>query len=217
VAVTSSTGRVLRVVAFLTVLGFLTFVLISPVLALVIGALSVMAGLAIITLPFALIGLLVWSAYLVVARDRRVAWQNLHARLAGIGHWFVTVPWTACVRLCAWGAGAVQALAPVALPVARRAGEVARDGVEAGVVLAGRGANAAAAFLPRARSAGQRIVGVLLEVIGGAAVGTILVCLVDSSTRGPILALHIVAGAIAGGCLGLLVGAARSVVRPEQG
>ncbi len=215
--VLSSTGRVLRIVAFLTVLGFLTLVLVGPVLALVAGALSVVLALAAVTLPFALVGLLVWSAYLAAVHDRRAAWQHLRTRLADLGRWFVTVPLATCLRLCGWAAGAVRTLAPVALPVARRAGEAARDGVEAGVVLAGRGANAAAAFLPRARSLGQFVVGVLLEGIGGAAVGTILVCLADASARGATLGLHIAAGAVAGASLGLLVGAARSSPRPERG
>jgi hypothetical protein len=216
VSVMSSTGRVFRVVVSLTVLGFLTVVLVGPVLALVAGILAVMLSVSAVALPFALIGLLVWSAYLA-AHDRRAAWQNLRARVADLGRWFVGVPLATSVRLCAWCAVAVRALAPVAVPVARRAGEVARDGVEAGVVLAGRGADAAGAVVTRARSVGQVVGGVLLEIVGGAAVGTILVCLADSGTRGGALALHIAAGAVAGACLGLLVGAARGSLRPERG
>jgi hypothetical protein len=217
VTAVSSTGRVLRGVAFLTVLGFLTVVLVGPVLALVFGILAVFVAVAAAALPFALIGLLVWSVCLAATRDRWAAWESLRARAAGLGHWFVTVPPRVCGRLCGWGLGAVRALAPLAVPVARRAGEVARDGVEKGVVLAGRGADAAAAGLTRARSLGRFAAAVVLEVIGGAAVGTILVCLVDSASRGGALALHITAGAVAGACLGMLVGAARSSLRPEQG
>jgi hypothetical protein len=213
----SSAGRALRVVAFLTVLGFLTVVLIGPVLVLVAGILSIFVTLAAVMLPFALIGLLVSAVYQAVAHDRRLEWRNLRTHVANLGHWFVAVPLAACVRVCAWGAGAVRALAPVTVPVARRAGEAARDGVEAGVVLAGRGADAAGAALTRARTFGHFLGGVLSEVVGGAAVGTILVCLADSATRGGTLALHISAGAIAGACLGLLVGAARASLRPERG
>ncbi len=213
----SSAGRALRVVAFLTVLGFLTAVLIGPVLTLIVCMLALMLTAAAIALPFALIGLLVWAACVAVAHDRRAAWLSLRSRVGELGRWFVAAPLGACLRLCAWGAAAVRALAPVAVPVARRAGEVARDGVEKGVVLAGRGAEAAGAALTRARTWGQFVGGVLLEVIGGAAVGTILVCLADSSSRGDMLGLHITAGAIAGACLGLLVGAARWSLRPERG
>jgi hypothetical protein len=217
VSVMSSTGRALRGVAFLTVLGFLTVVLIGPVLTLVACVVGLTLTAAAFVLPFALVGLVVWAAFLAAAHDRRTAWLALRARVADLGRWFVAVPLAACLRICAWGVGAVRALAPVALPVARRAGAVARDGVEAGVVLAGRGVDAAGACLTRTRSAGRFVGGVLLEVIGGAAVGTILVCLADSGPHGKLLALHITAGAIAGACLGLLVGAARSSLRPERG
>jgi hypothetical protein len=53
-------------------------------------------------------------------------------------------------------------------------------------------------------------------VIGGAAVGTILVCLADSHVPGGMLGLHILGGAVAGAILGLLVGAARSSLRPAR-
>ncbi|HKI34962.1 MAG TPA: hypothetical protein VKA46_24110 [Gemmataceae bacterium] len=215
--VVSSAGRVLRVVSFLTVLGFLSVVLVGPVLALVFGLLALVAGLLLLALPFALVGLLVWSAYLAAARDRKAAWEALRGRTAGIGRWLVRIPLAACVRLCSWGVRVGCVLAPVALPVARRAGEAARQGVEQGVVLAERGARAAGDAAVRARSTAQFVGAVLLEVIGGAAVGTILVCLVDSPVPGGILALHILGGAVAGAFLGLLVGAARSSLRREQG
>ncbi|HEX5269349.1 MAG TPA: hypothetical protein VFW33_02625 [Gemmataceae bacterium] len=216
-SVMSSTGRVLRFLAFLTVLGFLTAVLIGPVLTLVACLLGLVLTVAAFVLPFALIGLLVCAAYQVLANGPRAAWRSFRTRVGELGHWFVAVPLAACGRLIVWAAGAVRALAPVAVPVARRAGEAARDGVEKGVVLAGRGAEAAGAVVTRARSFGQVVGGVLLEVVGGAAVGTILVCLADSASHHGALALHITAGAIAGACLGLLVGAAKGSLRPERG
>jgi hypothetical protein len=207
----------LRIVAFLTVLGFLSVVLVGPVLALVFGLLALVVGVLLLAAPFALVGLLVWSVYLAAVRDRRAAWEALRARTAGIGRWVRAVPLAACIRLCAWGVAVGRVVAPLAVPVARGAGEAARQGVEQGVVLAERGARAAGDAAVKARSAVQFIAGLLLEVIGGAAVGTILVCLIDSHPRGGILALHLVGGAIAGAFLGLLVGAARSSLKPERG
>ena len=209
-AIVASAGRVLRLVSFLAVLGFLTVVLIGPVLALVIGVLTLVAGFLIATGPFILVGLLVWGVAVAISPDRREAWRKLRARAGAVSHWVVTVPLAACARVCAWGYGVGRSLAPLAVPAARRAGEVARDGVEAGVALAERGA-------VRARSVARVAAGVMLEVIGGAAVGTILVCLADTSMRGPALGLHIAAGAVAGAFLGLLVGAARSSLKPERG
>jgi hypothetical protein len=206
----ASAGRVLRLVSFLAVLGFLTIVLIGPVLALVIAALALIVGLLAAAAPFILVGLLVWGVSVALSPERRAAWEKLRARAAALGRWVVTVPLAACARVCAWGFGVGRSLAPIAVPVSRRAGEVARDGVEAGVALAERGA-------VRARSVAQVVAGVMLEVIGGAAVGTILVCLADSGVRGPTLGLHIAAGAIGGAFLGLLVGAARSSLKPERG
>jgi hypothetical protein len=201
---------VLRLVCFLAVLGFLTVVMIGPLLALVIGVLTLIVGFLIATAPFILVGLLVWGVAVAVSPERRQAWQKLRARAGAVSHWVVTVPLAACARLCAWGFGVGRALAPIAVPAARRAGEVARDGVEAGVALAERGA-------VKARSVAQVAAGVMLEVIGGAAVGTILVCLADSGARGPSLGLYIAAGALGGAFLGLLVGAARSSPRAERG
>jgi hypothetical protein len=206
----ASAGRVLRLVSFLAMLGFLTVILIGPVLALVIGTLALIIGLLAAAAPFIVVGLLVWGAAVAISPERREAWQRLRVRASALGHWVVTVPLAACARVCAWGFGVGRALAPVALPAARRAGEMARDGVEAGVALAERGA-------VKARSAAQVVAGVMLEVIGGAAVGTILVCLADSGVRGSTLGLHIAAGAIGGAFLGLLVGAARSSLKPERG
>jgi hypothetical protein len=201
---------VLRLVSFLAVLGFLTVVLIGPVLALVVGVLTLILGLLTVASPFILVGLVVWGTAVAISPERRVAWQKLRARAAALGHWVVTVPLAACGRVCAWGFGVGRSLAPMAVPVARRAGEVARDGVEAGVALAERGA-------VKARGVAQVVTGVLLEVIGGAAVGTILVCLADTGVRGGTLALHIVAGALGGAFLGLLVGATRSSLKTERG
>ena len=206
----ASAGRVLRLVSFLAVLGFLTVVLIGPVLALVIAAMTLIIGLLIAAGPFILVGLVVWGVTVALSPERRAAWQRLRARTGAVGRWVVAVPLAACGRVCAWGYGVGRSLAPVAVPAARRAGEVARQGVEAGVVLAERGA-------VKARSAAQVVGGVMLEVIGGAAVGTILVCLADTSMRGPVLALHIAGGAIVGALLGLLVGAARASLKPERG
>jgi len=203
-------GRVLRVVSFLAVLGFLTVVLIGPVLALVVGMLSLILSLLLAAAPFVIVGLLVWGVYIAVSPERNAAWQRLRARVAGAGRWIVDVPLAACVRLCSWGLGVGRTLAPIAVPAARRAGEVAQQGVEAGVALAEQGAY-------KARSAFRTVAGVTLEVIGGAAVGTILVCLADSHVPGGILGLHILGGAITGAILGLLVGAARSSLRAERG
>jgi hypothetical protein len=210
VTIVVSAGRVLRLICFLAVLGFLTVVLIGPVLALVLGSLAIILGLLIAAAPFIVIGLGVWGVFVALSPERRGAWQQLRTRAGAIGHWAVTVPPSACRKVCTWGYGAGRKLAPIAVPAARRAGEVARDGVEAGVALAERGA-------ARARSAAQIVGGIVLEVIGGAAVGIILVCLADSSPRGPILGIHIAAGAIAGALLGLLVGAARASLNPERG
>jgi hypothetical protein len=201
---------VLRVVSFLAVLGFLTVVLIGPVLALVVAVLALIVGLLAAASPFILVGLVVWGTAVAISPERRAGWQKLRARAAALGRWVVTVPLTACGRVCAWGFGVGRSLAPIAVPVARRAGEVARDGVEAGVALAERGA-------VKARGAAQVVGGVMLEVIGGAAVGTILVCLADTSLPGRALALRIAAGAVAGAFLGLLVGAARSSLAPQRG
>jgi len=201
---------VLRVVSFLAVLGFLTVVLIGPVLALVVGMLSLILSLLLAAAPFVIVGLLVWGVYIAVSPERNAAWQRLRARVAGAGRWIVDVPLAACVRLCSWGLGVGRTLAPIAVPAARRAGEVAQQGVEAGVALAEQGAY-------KARSAFRTVAGVTLEVIGGAAVGTILVCLADSHVPGGILGLHILGGAITGAILGLLVGAARSSLRAERG
>jgi hypothetical protein len=206
----ASAGRVLRLVFFLAVLGFLTVILIGPVLALTIASLTIIVGLLIAAAPFIVVGLGVWGVYIALSPERRGSWQRLRARSAAIGHWAVTVPPSACRRVCAWGYGAGRRLAPIAVPAARRAGEAARDGVEAGAALAERGA-------ARARSAAQIVTGVVLEVVGGAAVGTILVCLADSTPRSPILGMHIAAGAAVGAFLGLLVGAARATLRPERG
>ena len=215
--VITSAGHVLRVVAFLTVLGFLTVVLAAPVVGLIIGVLTLVAGVVIVALPFALVGLLVWGVYLAASPDRRATWERLGQRMGRFGRWVVAVPLAACVRVCAWGVDVGRVLAPKAVPVARRAGEAAREGLHKGVVLAEQGANAAGVVAARARPAAHYLGTLVLEVIGGAAVGTILVCLVDSGARGVTLVLHIAAGAAAGALLGLLVGAARSAPKPEQG
>jgi hypothetical protein len=217
VQVVSSAGRVLRVVAFLTVLGFLTVILIGPLLALVIAVFAVVAGVVIVTLPFALIGLLVWGVLAMSAQDRAAAWQGFRLRAAALGRWLVVVPFAACGRVFAWALGVGRMLAPVALPVARKAGDVAREGIQHGVAMAGRGANAAVEVAGKARSTAQRVGSVLLEVVAGAAIGAILICLVDSHVPGGVLAMHILGGTLAGACLGLLVGAARSSLRPERG
>jgi hypothetical protein len=197
------------VVAFLTVLGFLTVVLIGPVIALIIGILSLMAGVLIATAPFALVGLLVWGIFLAASPDRRQTWRNLRTRVAAAWHWIVDVPVAACVRLCAWGVGVGRTVMPKAVPVARQAGEVALDGIQVGMVLAERGANAA-------RPAAHFVGTLFLEMIGGAAVGVILVCLIDSHVPGGILGLRLLGGALGGACLGLLVGAARSSVSAQR-
>ncbi len=215
--VITSAGHVLRVTAFLTVLGFLTVVLVGPVLALIIGVLALVVGVVAVALPFAVVGLLVWGVFLAASPDRRATWERLGQRVRRVGRWVVAVPLAGCVRVCAWAVGVGRSLAPKAVPVARRAGEMAREGVHKGVVLAERGANAAGTVAARVRPAVHFLGGLMLEVIGGAAVGTILVCLADSGSRGPVLALHITAGAVAGALLGLLVGAARSVPKPERG
>jgi hypothetical protein len=207
----------LRVVAFLTVLGFLTMVLIGPILALVIGILTLFAGVLIATLPFALVGLVVWGVYVAASPDRAAAWRSLRTQLAAAGHWIVRVPLAVCVRVCAWGIAVGRVLTPRVVPVARRAGDAAREGIHAGVALAGRGAGAAIEVAGKARSTAQRVGSVMLEVIAGAAIGTILICLIDSHVPGGVLALHILGGALGGACLGLLVGAARSSPRPERG
>jgi hypothetical protein len=183
----------------------------------VIAALALVAGLVITLLPFVLVGLLVWGTYYAVAHDRKEAWQTVRAKVSAFGRWVVAVPLAASVALCAWAVGVVRLLTPKVVPVARRAGEVARDGVEAGAALAGRGAEAAGAVVVKARSAGQVVGAVLLETVGGAAVGTILVCLAESGHHGGALLLRIVAGALTGAFLGLLVGAARGSLRTEQG
>jgi hypothetical protein len=54
-------------------------------------------------------------------------------------------------------------------------------------------------------------------MIAGAAVGTILVCIIDSTGPGLMLGIHLVAGATIGLVLGLLVGRARPAPRPESG
>src|SRR5690242_7685440 len=113
VELVASAGRALRVVSFLAVLGFLTVVLVGPVLALVIGLLSLIAGLLIAVLPFALVGLLVWGVYVAASHNRRAAWQGLRARASAIGRWVVAVPLAACVRVCAWGVGVGRVLAPL--------------------------------------------------------------------------------------------------------
>ncbi len=206
----ASAGRALRVVSFLAVLGFLTVALIGPVLALVVGLLSLIVSLLLAAAPFVAVGLLVWLVIISASPDRNVAWQKLRARVAAAGRWIVDVPLAACVRLCSWGLGVGRTLAPMAVPAARRAGEVAQQGVEAGVALAEQGAH-------KARSAFQTVAGVSLEVIGGAAVGTIVICLADSRVPGGILGLHILGGATGGAILGLLVGAARLSLRPQRG
>jgi hypothetical protein len=217
VELVSSAGRVLRIVAFLTVLGFLTVVLIGPVIALVLSVFAVVATAVAVTLPFALIGLLVWGVFAASARDRAAAWQGFRLRAAALGRWLFVVPFAACARVCTWGLGVGRTLAPVAVPVARQAGEVAREGIQVGVNLAGRGADAAGAALVKAHSFTRFVGGVLLEIVGGAAVGTILVCLADSGARGAALGWRIFAGVVAGALIGLLVGAARSSLRPEKG
>ena len=184
--------------------------LIGPVLALVVSVLSLIVSLLLAAAPFVFVGLLVWGVYLVLSPERDVAWQRLRARTAAVARWIADVPVAACLRLCAWGLGVGRTLAPIAVPAARRAGEMAEQGVEAGVVLAEQGAD-------KARSAFRTIAGVTLEVFGGAAVGTILVCLTDSHVAGSILGLHILGGAVAGAILGLLVARARLALRPERG
>jgi hypothetical protein len=200
----------LRVVAFLTVLGFLTVVLIGPVVALIVGILSLMVSVVAAVLPFALIGLLVWGVVIAASPNRRAHWQSLCDHARSLGRWFVRVPLAVCMKLCAWGVGVGRALAPKAIPAARRAGDVAKEGIQVGLVLAERGANAA-------RPAAHFVRNLLLEVIGGAAVGLILVCLVDSTAPRGILGLHLLGGALAGALLGVLVGAAGASLRPERG
>jgi hypothetical protein len=217
VGVITSAGQALRVTAFLTVLGFLTVILIGPVLVLIAGILALFVTLAAFILPFALVGVLVWGIYVLAAEDRKTAWLGLRRQVASLGRWFVGVPVAASVRICKWGAGVVRALTPIAVPVARRAAEAAREGVQKGVVLAERGAEAAGNLAEKARPAAHFAGGVVLEMIGGAAVGTILVCLADSQPRGGVLGLHLLAGAVGGMFLGLLVGVVRSSPKPERG
>jgi len=198
-------ARALRSILVLSLFAILTVLLVVPALLLVVGAMALSLTVLAYAIPLVLIAFVLWCPYLALTRDRRAAWLAFRTRVWGFGRWIVAVPLTACVRLGGWGIGVGRALAPKALPVARRARPPLPDPVRPEPVVAKR---------PRAR---PRLSGsVILEMIAGAAVGAILICLIDPSQPGLWLGLHILGGTVGGAVLGLLVGKAQMSLRPES-
>jgi hypothetical protein len=206
VAIIQSVGRLVRVILRLAVFTILTVLLGVPALFLVVVSLELMLAVLIIAIPLLLIALVLWSPYLAVARDRRAAWANMRTRVHGFGRWLVAVPLTGCVRLGGLGIRAGRALLPKALPVVRRA-RPAPD-VAAAAALA--------AATKRDPIPAPPTGSVLLEMIAGAAVGTILVCLIDPAGPRWQVGLYILGGAVVGATLGLFVARARTAPTPEQ-
>jgi hypothetical protein len=204
VTVVASAGRVVRVVAFLSILGFLTIILVGPVVALALSLIALVASLLAAILPFALVGLLVWEGYLLLAGDRRATLANLRARTLGLAHLLVNGARTVCSRTYVLTAGLVGSLKQWLLPAAERVRTVARDRAEGGVVLLRQGTTA---LRERARSASRVLRTLLMESLGGAAVGALLVYL--SYMEGPAneLAPLMAIGAAIGAAIGVLTSA----------
>jgi hypothetical protein len=218
---------------FLAFVGFVALMLIGPVLA-VVGTL----------LPFAVVGVLVWSGYRLFRRavgcPRRWAegehevrhrmWRGM--RYAGRGAW-----------VC--GARAAEAM-PAVLAGARRAGEQVRDRgwgacrgaweaggpvVMRGVERAGQAARACGAcaaesvpaVLARARQAGapvrarlRFVARILWEVACGSLVGVTMGSLAGWQTNS--VAEYVLLGGLMGAVLGLIVGVSRwEPARPAEG
>src|SRR5260370_27768961 len=154
-AVLSSVGGVLGAVALLALLGFVVVVLAGPVLAIIVSLVTLILSLVASALPFALIGLLVWGTYQLVTRGPRGAWRDLGLRVAQIGYWLLAVPLIGIIRVVKGGLRAGRAVTALALPAARRAGQAAKEGVEAGAAMGQRGAAAAGATVSRVRPVGR--------------------------------------------------------------
>jgi hypothetical protein len=198
---------VVRVVAFLSILGFLTVILVGPVVALVLSVIALVASLLAVILPFALVGLLVWEGYLLLAGDRRAALANLRSYTLGFAHLLVNGTRAVCSRTYVLTAALVGSLKHWLLPAAERVRTVARDRAEGGVVLLRQGTTA---LRERARSASRVLRTLLLESLGGAAVGALLVYLADMEAPGNELAPLMVIGAAIGAGIGVLTSAIQS-------
>jgi hypothetical protein len=197
-------------VCFLTVLGLLTVVLLGPVLALVIALLSLVVGLLAAVLPFAFIGLLAWVIGTAISGAGWTAWTRFRDGTRALARWAVRVPASVCPRLWGWSTAVVRALVPWAVSGARQAGFLAQQGGQAAVTAAGWSAGVAKAGAVAAWGAAGLVASVLLEMIGGAAVGAIFVGLADLGEQGPDFVPRLLAGIGAGAFVGLVVGVARS-------
>jgi hypothetical protein len=201
---------VLRAVCLFAGLGLLTLVLLTLVLALVASLISLVAGLLAALLPFALVGLLAWAACSALARGRRPVWHRLRSGTARVIRWLVAIPVWVCPRLLGWGLGGWRLLAPRVLSLTRSAVGLAARVPGAGFAAVRWIAAVAKGCLVRVWDAAGPVCEVLLETVAGAALGAALIGLTDLEDCSADFGLRLLAGAAAGGLLGLFVGVARS-------
>lgn len=76
-----------RRVALLALLGFGVVILAGPILAV----LSVLLSFAMVTLSFALVGFLAWSALQLLLHGRQVAWDNIRGLGQHLGRHLLTL------------------------------------------------------------------------------------------------------------------------------
>lgn len=235
-AAVDSLGRVMRTLFFLAVLGFMTVILIGPVVALVSVLLSLMISLVATILPFVLVGLVIWVPYQLITRDPRTSWASIRGA-TGVAADKVTQLLKAGFRAIAWTAGRGLAIAGRLRPTASqmtaaaanasaKAAEAAREvSIKARDVAAEYGPAVAGACARGCRTAvdeGRVVVawsgswlrylgGLFLEMVGAATVGAAIVAVASLGQEG--VEERIALGAAAGAAIGFLVTIARS--RPE--
>lgn len=88
---------VLRKVALFALLGFATITLFGPVVAV----LSVVLSFGTVLASFALVGYLVWSAFVAAAHGPEVAWQNMRATGQAVARAMPAVGYR-CGRVLSW-------------------------------------------------------------------------------------------------------------------
>jgi hypothetical protein len=132
-------GGTCRKAVFLTLLGFVTLVLLGPVLALAIALVatffSLVVALASVFLPFLLVGLLVWVPFQMLHRGPRAGWECVRDQTRAFYQAFLAAPCRVGLR---WCAGAVH-LGEGALEKVRYVGRVLAEtlcGAAVGALLA---------------------------------------------------------------------------------
>ncbi len=239
-AVAESLGRAVRTLFFLAALGLAAVVLVGPVAALLSVAISLIATVVGMVLPFALIGLALWVPYQVVTRGPRAAFADIRGRVGSVfGH--IGFLLSRCFRFAGWtvrrGLIALHLIRPAARTVtlaaadasfkvygvAREYGPVVarhcRHAAREGEAMVSAAVEESREVCGRTWSWTKFLGGMFLEVVGAAVIGGVLVALASfghAEVNSHVYEESIVAGAAAGAVLGLLVAVARGRPRASR-